>query len=68
LVFEAWAGYQLTRPIPEVMHLSETRIKGLLAQPLLLLNRSAAAFSQSLGFPGQDWFDSWVMRFSRPLG
>jgi len=67
LVFETWAGYQLTRPIPEVMHLSETRAKGLLAQPLLLLNRSAAALNQSLGFPGQDWFDSWVMRFSRPL-
>jgi SAM-dependent methyltransferase len=67
LSFECWGGYQLTRPVPELMHLNETRLTGLLTWPLLLLNQSAAALNRSLGLPGQDCFDSWVMRLSRPL-
>jgi len=50
------AGYQLTRPIPEAMHVSETRLKGLLNPPLLWLNRIAA----NLGSGMPDLFDSWV--------
>lgn len=66
LRFESWAGYQLTRPIPEIMHLNETRMGGLLAWPLLMLNKVFAGMNRNLGLPGQDWFDSWVMRFDRP--
>ncbi|MAE29688.1 MAG: hypothetical protein CMJ87_12025 [Planctomycetes bacterium] len=55
------AGYQLTRPIPELMHLSETRLGGLLAKPLLLLNRLAASSNRGLGLPPQAAFDSWVI-------
>ncbi|MFT5049050.1 MAG: 2-polyprenyl-3-methyl-5-hydroxy-6-metoxy-1,4-benzoquinol methylase [Chlamydiales bacterium] len=50
------AGYQLTRPIPEAMYVSETKLKGLLNPPLLWLNRIAAAVGS--GMPNQ--FDSWV--------
>ena len=56
---EAEAGYQLTRPIPELMHWSETRLRGRLHPLLLAWNRSRAG----AGTP--DAFDSWVLRFAR---
>lgn len=56
-------GYQLTRPVPEAMHLSETRLHGLLNPPLLLLNRLAAS---TVGGLLPDRFDSWVMHLERP--
>lgn len=61
----AGAGYQLTRPFPEAMHVNETRLRGLLTHPLLWSNQLGAAASRSFGLPGQDQFDSWVMSFVR---
>lgn len=63
--YHAGAGYQLTRPFPEAMHVNETRLKGALTYPLLWCNQLAAASSRRLGAPGADRFDSWVMHFTR---
>jgi SAM-dependent methyltransferase len=57
--------YQLTRPIPQAMHLSDTRLGGLLSAPLLLLNRAAAGLDARLGAPLPSLFDSWVMHLRR---
>jgi len=65
LVWTGGAGYQLTRPFPEAMHVNETRLGGLLTHPLLWSNRLAAAANRALGLPGADRFDSWVMSFVR---
>ena len=54
------AGYQLTYPIPEAMHVSERKLKGLLSPPLLWLNQLATFLDRSLGSPAQNQFDSWV--------
>ncbi|HIG10372.1 MAG TPA: class I SAM-dependent methyltransferase [Planctomycetes bacterium] len=59
------AGYQLTRPFPEAMHLSETHLKGLLTYPLLWCNQIGAATGAVLGVPPLTRFDSWVMSFRR---
>jgi SAM-dependent methyltransferase len=59
-VLEAEAGYQLTHPVPELMHWSETRARGLLHPLLLAWNRSRA------GAGNPDAFDSWILRFARP--
>ncbi len=59
------AGYQLTRPFPEAMHVNETKLKGLLTRPLLWSNQIAAATNRRLNLPGDDQFDSWVMSFRR---
>lgn len=64
--YQAGAGYQLTRPFPEAMHVNETRLHGLLTYPLLWSNQLAAASSRALGTPGSARFDSWVMHFTRP--
>ena len=64
--FHRWFGYQLSRPVPELMHLDATRLGGVLARPLLGLNRLAAGADRLLGSPAQDLFDSWVMRLHRP--
>ena len=56
--FEAEAGYQLTRPVPELMHFSERRLRGLLHPALLAWNRRAAG----AGDPRR--FDSWVARLT----
>jgi SAM-dependent methyltransferase len=58
-VLEAEAGYQLTRPVPELMHWSETRLLGILHPALLAWNRARA------GAGNPDAFDSWVLRFAR---
>lgn len=63
--FQAWAGYQLTRPVPQLMHLNETKLKGVLSYPLLWANQLGAGVDRALGSPLQGWFDSWVMRFVR---
>jgi SAM-dependent methyltransferase len=60
--FERWAGYQLTRPVPQWMHWNETRLRGVLARPLLWLNQSGGAL---LGGASPGRFDSWVMRLRR---
>ena len=62
LAFEHWAGYQVTRPIPQLMHWNETRLRGALSRPLLWVNRAASAL---LGDKHPERFDSWVMRFRR---
>ena len=66
LVHRASEGYQLTRPIPEAMHVNEVKLGGILTAPLLLANRLASAFDRGLGSPLQGQFDSWMMRFERP--
>jgi hypothetical protein len=43
------------------MHFSETRLAGVLAAPLLLANRLAAATNRTVGIPPQSRFDSWVI-------
>jgi len=63
LAWEAQRGYQCSWPVPQVLHWNETRLKGLLDQPLLILNRCTGAL---LGGVAPLAFDSWVMRFSRP--
>ena len=64
--YHGGAGYQLTRPFPEAMHVNETKLGGALTYPLLWSNQLAAATSRRLGFPDADGFDSWVMHFTRP--
>lgn len=59
-------AYQLTRPIPEAMHVNETKLKGLLTYPLLWANRVATWLDGSFGSPMQDRFDSWVMHLGKP--
>lgn len=63
--FQSGAGYQLTRPFPEAMHLNQTKLKGLLTYPLLWSNQLSAAMNRRVGFPGDRRFDSWVMSFRR---
>lgn len=59
------ASYQITRPIPQVMHLNETRLKGVLTYPLLWANQLAAGLNQRSAFPPASWFDSWVLHMRR---
>jgi len=59
-------AYQLTRPVPEAMHVNETRLGGVLTHPLLAANRIATFVDASFGSPMQDHFDSWVMHLRRP--
>ncbi len=59
-------AYQLTRPIPEAMHVNDTRLGGVLTYPLLWMNRLATWLDGSFGSPLQDRFDSWVMHFRVP--
>jgi len=58
-VLEAEAGYQISSPVPELMHWSEKRLRGLLHPALLAWNRARA------GKGSEDAFDSWVLRFRR---
>jgi SAM-dependent methyltransferase len=67
-VHERTGGYQLTRPVPQLMHLSETRLGGALSLPLLWTNRLATAMDRALGSPIPSLFDSWVMRLRRTEG
>jgi SAM-dependent methyltransferase len=53
------AGYQLTRPVPEAMHWSDSKLGGALSPLLLAWNRMRA------GGADLERFDSWVMRFTR---
>ncbi len=60
------AGYQLTWPVPEAMHISEARLKGLFSPPLLIANRALASVDRALGDVLSSQFDSWVMRLTAP--
>jgi len=61
-------AYQLTWPVPELMHLNESRLGGVLTYPLLWMNQAASRLDRAFGSPLQDHFDSWVMHLSRPNG
>jgi len=63
--FERGSGYQLTWPVPELAHLSETRLRGALTWPLLWTNQLAAGLDRALGGRAPSLFDSWVMRLTR---
>ncbi len=58
--------YQVSWPIPQIMHVNETKLKGVLSWPLLTLNRLFATTSRKVGIPSGGGFDSWVMRFVKP--
>lgn len=60
LRFVRGAGYQLTSPWPEAMHVSDTKMGGVLSPLLLAWNRARAGE----GDPSR--FDSWVLEFSAP--
>lgn len=60
------AGYQLTFPVPELMHVSQTRLGGVLNPPLLWANKALAGLDGALGHPLKKAFDSWVMHFDAP--
>jgi len=66
--FRRGSYYQLTRPIPQAMHFSDTRLRGLLSGPLLLLNRAAAGLDARSGSHVPSLFDSWVMHLQRKNG
>lgn len=61
-----FGAYQLTWPVPELMHFDETRLRGILSRPLLLANKAASRVDRAFGSPLQDHFDSWVMHLTRP--
>lgn len=63
--YERGSGYQLTWPIPQVMHLNETRLKGVLTWPLLWANQLTASADRALGGRAGGAFDSWVMHLTR---
>ncbi len=60
---EAQRGYQLSWPMPQLLHGNETRLGGALDRPLLGLNRCAGALFGGLAPRA---FDSWMLRCSRP--
>ncbi|MCY3001785.1 MAG: class I SAM-dependent methyltransferase [Planctomycetota bacterium] len=60
-VHEATAGYQLTRPVPQLAHWSDAKLGGALSGLLLAWNRFRAGPARELGA-----FDSWVMRLRAP--
>jgi SAM-dependent methyltransferase len=62
LAFEQWAGYQLTRPVPQLAYWSDTKLNGFLSPPLLWANRAA---SRILRDKHPERFDSWVMRLRK---
>lgn len=63
--FRARSDYQLSWPVPQVMYLNETKLKGALSWPLVWLNASASTVDGALGGALGNLFDSWVMRFTR---
>lgn len=65
LVYETGAGYQLTSPMPQAMHVNETRLGGALSHPLLWINQACTALDRAFGGALATSFDSWVMRLRR---
>ncbi len=59
------ASYQVTWPVPQLMHLNETRLKGALTYPLLWANQLTAGSNRISGLPPTSWFDSWVLHLRR---
>jgi 2-polyprenyl-3-methyl-5-hydroxy-6-metoxy-1,4-benzoquinol methylase len=54
------AGYQLTSPWPEMMHVSDTRLGGALSPMLLGINRLRAGGGDAARF------DSWALHMTAP--
>jgi len=54
--------YQLTRPIPQLMHISETRMGGLGAFSLLMLNKAAFLIDSFCGSFASGLFDSYIVK------
>ena len=54
------AGYQLTSPWPEAMHVSDSKLGGVLSPLILGLNRMRAGDGDSAKF------DSWVLQLTAP--
>jgi SAM-dependent methyltransferase len=65
-IWKRTSGYQLTYPIPEMMHVSQTKLGGALGIPLLIANKALAAIDRATGHSLASLFDSWVMHFERP--
>jgi SAM-dependent methyltransferase len=65
-VFESWCGYQLTDPMPQLLHFSQTRLRGALDGLLLARNVRASRRDEAGGSKEPDRFDSWVMRLRAP--
>jgi len=59
---EARRYYQLTRPVPQLMALSERSAGGLGCGALLQLNRAASLLDAALGSRASGSFDSWIIR------
>ncbi|MEZ5974793.1 MAG: hypothetical protein R3E96_08095 [Planctomycetota bacterium] len=59
------AGYQCTWPIPQLMHVSETRMGGLLSRPLLWVNQEGPRPCPGYRRWSPRPFDSWVMALRR---
>jgi SAM-dependent methyltransferase len=60
------SAYQLTYPVPQVMHVNEKKLGGVLSRPLLWLNQLGARLSRMSGGKGKGAFDSWVMHLRAP--
>lgn len=61
----ARSDYQLSRPIPQLMHVNETKLGGVLSRPLVWLNAAASAGDGALSGALEVLFDSWVLAFDR---
>lgn len=66
LVFESWCGYQLSDPMPQLLHFSQSRLSGALDAPLAWWNARASRRDVRRGARQPDRFDSWVMRLRAP--
>ncbi len=64
--YEGGAGYQLSYPIPQLMHFNETKLSGALSYPLVWLNAACAGIDRARGARSTTQFDSWVMRLRAP--
>lgn len=64
--FVRGSAYQLTYPVPQIMHVNETKLGGILSRPLLWINQLGAAASRLTGGAAKTGFDSWVMHLRAP--
>ncbi len=60
--------YQITFPLPELMALSEQRLKGLGCGLALLKNKVATSLDHATGSRAARWFDSWILRARKAGG
>ncbi|MEO0650446.1 MAG: class I SAM-dependent methyltransferase [Planctomycetota bacterium] len=60
------SGYQFTWPMPQLMYVNETKLKGLLSYPLVWTNAALTWLDGLFGNRFLDQFDSWVMWFDVP--